>query len=268
MVKEVFCLDGVTGKVKGDFTLRTCVKASDRSVVPTANLMITEIADSNGGYEVAHPDYSEDLILFLALTSDTTKYAAIRLSAATGVVPNTVIPDNATIAAAKASADAAARPVDVTAARDAILVPLQDAAFGLARLDAEIDALPAAVQAAIPAAVIPVLTGAIQDLSPATQRLICTQGENRSIPYDLKVQYPGRIPYFAARKKIDDATYLIEPRLTRKSDDQRGFVDLTAADLAQVGEMVGEIELRVAADATNVLKPIQFLLKVKKAVIR
>lgn len=86
-VKEVFYIDGVTSMVKANWTVRACIKASDRSTVSTANLTITEIANSNGGYEVAHPDYTEDLLLFLALTSDTTKYAALRLSAATGIVP-------------------------------------------------------------------------------------------------------------------------------------------------------------------------------------
>lgn len=116
-VKEIFYLDGVTGKTKADFTLRACVTSGTLSAVSTTDLTITEIANSNGGYEAAFPyAFSEDVILFLALTADATKYAAIRMSRATGVVPLAT----------------AAQPGDVTAARDV--------------LAAEINALPAAVE--------------------------------------------------------------------------------------------------------------------------
>lgn len=243
MVKEVFYLDGVVGKAKADFTLRACITASDRSAVPTANLTITEIAGSNGGYEVAHPDYSEDLILFLVLTTDTSKYAAIRLSAATGIIP--AVPGAAmTLTVAYDAAKTAAQRADVTAARDAVL--------------AEAGAIVA----------LPVMQGSIYTATAAQQTVVqIIRGDTPRIYFDLAANYTGWTIWLGAKAALSDAGYAIAVKQGVWTDATKGqgYIDLTSAETATVRKLLAEIELRSAAQTLTAMK---FVLDIKDDVIK
>lgn len=155
-----------------------------------------------------------------------------------------------------------------------ILNKLQFDADGHLQADATISAADIAavaegVRTKIPAAVIPVLQGAaFRDVAPTTTIVQVRQGETVSIPYDLGADYVGYTPWFGARLGVDSTAYAIAPRAARKITNRTGFIDLVPADLATLGNLSGELEIRKDSDPTQVLKPCSFILKVKKAVIR